>query len=419
MQNRLFASRIILFAALVLTLYWTKAHAQCNRIMSDNIASLQVVAGNNWLAMPIIKLNGEECINISFDDFSHEHKRYAYKLEHCEADWSVSQEIFDSDFCEGFTDGCTIEDSEESINTNTIYTHYRLQIPNTDCKIKASGNYRLTIYDENEKDTIAEACFCVLEPVMHIELSASGNTDIDTNGQHQQLTAGLKYNGINIINPAKEIYTVFLQNGRWDNAKICVVPQYATNNGMRWEHNKSLIFDGGNEYHKFEILDVSHPGLGIENIQWDGENYQAHIWPDLPRKSYVYDKDANGAFYIRNSDNIENDISSEYVETTFRLQTTQHKETIYINGVWTNGDFSDKYAMKYNASEGIYENKVKLKQGYYSYQYLMKRADGSTAFVPTEGNFHQTENSYQMLVYCKTTGQRTFRLVGYKETYTP
>ena len=44
------------------------ANAQNHIIKSNNIASLQVVAGNNWLSMPVIKLNGTDPINVSFDD---------------------------------------------------------------------------------------------------------------------------------------------------------------------------------------------------------------------------------------------------------------------------------------------------------------------------------------------------------------
>ena len=116
--------------ALILTLsafVTTNSFAQYNDIKSENIASLQVVAGKDWLSMPIATLNGEP-INISFDDLTHEYHRYVYRLQHCEADWSVSEGIFDSDYCEGFADGCTIDDIEESLNTNTLYTHYRLSL---------------------------------------------------------------------------------------------------------------------------------------------------------------------------------------------------------------------------------------------------------------------------------------------------
>ena len=137
--------------------------AQNNEIKSEQIASLQVVAGTDWLKMPVITLGGDKPINISFDDLTHEGRRYVYRLDHCEADWTTSTELFDSDYCDGFADGNTIDDNEESINTNTLYTHYSFQIPNEKCRIKKSGNYRVTVYDENEGDTVFSACFMVVE----------------------------------------------------------------------------------------------------------------------------------------------------------------------------------------------------------------------------------------------------------------
>lgn len=392
----------------------TNSFAQYNEIKSENIASLQVVAGNNWLSMPIATLNGE-AINISFDDLTHEYHRYVYRLQHCEADWSVSEGIFESDYCEGFADGSTIDDIEESLNTNTLYTHYRLSIPNENCRIKMSGNYRLTVYDENEGDTIFTACFMVVEPLVKTSMAVTTNTDIDTNKAHQQVAAEINYSALGITNSNTELYTVVMQNGRWSTARINAAPQYQTGSGLRWEHNRDYIFNGGNEFHKFEILDVTHPTLGIENVGWDGKNYHAQIWTDFPRPSYVYDEDANGSFYIRNSDNIENDRISEYVTVHFRLQAPQQNGRVFVNGVWTNDRFIPRYEMTYNEQTKLYEAYIPLKQGYYSYQYLTMCDDGTLHPVSTEGNFYQTENSYQMLIYYKGIGQRTYRLVGYNK----
>lgn len=155
------------------------ARAQKHIIKSKNIASLQVVAGKNWLSMPITQLNGGDPINIAFDDLTHEYHRYAYKIEHCEADWSLSEGIFETDYCDGFANGNIIDDTEESINTNTLYTHYSFSIPNERCRLKISGNYKVTVYDENEGDTILTACFMVVDPQMSVALSATSNTDIN------------------------------------------------------------------------------------------------------------------------------------------------------------------------------------------------------------------------------------------------
>lgn len=402
-------------SVLLLSFCTLTAGAQRNEIKSDRIATLQVVAGDDWLSPPVITLGGEDAITISFDDMTHEYHRYAYRIEHCEADWTTSDALFTSDYCEGFNDGNTIEDVKNSINTNILYTHYRLKIPNERCNIKMSGNYRVTIYDDNTSEEVATACFMVVDQRVGLQLEATTNTDIDTNGSHQQIEMKINYAGLKVNNPRLEIKTVVMQNGRWDNAVINAEPQYIMADGLQWTHNKQLIFNGGNEYRKFETLDVSHATMGLESVKWDGKDYHAYVWTDEPRNSYVYDEDADGAFYVRNSDNIENDYISEYVYVHFALKTPPTDNDIYINGVWTNDQFLPKYRMIYNPQNGLYENVLLLKQGYYSYNYLVKNEDGCFSPLQSEGNFCYTENKYQCLVYYKAAGDRTDTLVGYQQ----
>ena len=388
--------------------------AQRNEILDKNIASLQVVANNDWLSLPIITLNSNDFVNISFDDLTHEYHRYCYKIEHCEADWQTSSALFESDYIDGFASGNTIDDVQESTNTVQLYTHYNISFPNNKCRPKISGNYRVTIYDENdEKHVVCRAYFMIVEPSMAVQLNVTTNTDIDINGKHQQVEMAVDYGNNIVSNPQTQIKTVVTQNNRWDNAVVNARPQYIKANGLQWIHCKDYIFDGGNEYRKFETLDVTHTTMGLESINWDGHNYHAWIWTDEPRPSYIYDKDANGAFLIRNSDNIDNDVNSDYIITHFRLKSPQTADPIYINGFFTNDRFLPQYEMKWNEKNQQYEGELLLKQGYYSYQYLMMKPEGKLKPVPSEGNFYQTENTYQALIYFKANGDRTDRLVGY------
>ena len=388
--------------------------AQRNEILDKNIASLQVVANNDWLSLPIITLNSNDFINISFDNLTHEYHRYCYKIEHCEADWQTSSALFESDYIDGFASGNTIDDVQESTNTVQLYTHYSITFPNNKCRPKISGNYRVTIYDENDENhVVCRAYFMIVEPSMGVHLNVTTNTDIDINGKYQQIEMAVDYGNNIVSNPQTQIKTVVMQNSRWDNAVINAHPQYIKANGLQWIHCKDYIFDGGNEYRKFETLDVTHTTMGLESINLDGHNYHARIWTDEPRPSYIYDKDANGAFLIRNSDNIDNDVNSDYIITHFRLKSPQTADPIYINGFFTNDRFLPQYEMKWNEKNQQYEGELLLKQGYYSYQYLMMKPEGKLKPVPSEGNFCQTENTYQALIYFKANGDRTDRLVGY------
>ena len=385
-----------------------------NIIYSPTVKSLQTVVNKDWLSPPVMQLNSGDVLNIGFDELSHEYKRFTYHIDHCEADWSLSEEIFESDYLSGFNDN-PIEDYQNSINTTVLYTHYTLTIPNERCRLKMSGNYRLTVNDE-EGERILTAEFMVLEPLVNVGLDVSANTDIDINRSHQQVSMSLNYGSINITNHNEQIYTVVTQNDRRDNAKINIKPNFISNKGLKWSHNRSYIFEAGNEYRKFEILALSHPTMGIDRMSWDGHNYNAYPFVAEPRLNYIYDVDANGAFYIRNSDNIENDHTSDYVFVHYKLKSPLIPQgKLLIDGQWTTDEQTDNYTMTYDGTDNTYNAIIMQKQGYYSYRYTLLNDNGTTSIPPTEGSFYQTENRYQAYIYYKDTGGRTWRLVGYRQ----
>lgn len=405
-------------------------HAQRHIVFSDQIASLQVTAGTRWREMPIINLNGNETINICFDELSHSYCRFSYTVTHLEADFTPSQDVFTSDYLTGFESGLTIDDYQQSVNTLQNYTHYTLQIPNDKCRLTMSGNYRLDIMDDyNDSRLVASVFFMVNEATVNVGLTMTTNTDIDVRRNHQQIELSMDYTTLRAMDARRQVKGYVLQNGRWDNAVRLPEASRMSQNKMEWVHCRDLIFEAGNEYHKFEILDIHRNSLNVENNTWDGQQWHTILWPDYKRPSYVYDETANGAFYIRNSDNLENDITSEYVMVHFILQSPILPYRLFVNGIWTKDRFLPQYEMSYDRERKIYEAVIPLKYGYYSYQYLMLNGDdiiegdpndneeaGSNTqpplIPPTEGSFFETRNIYDALIYFRGNNDRADRLVG-------
>lgn len=409
MQN----NRLIILIICILTALNINAIRNC--ILSPKIKTAQAVVNQDWLSPPVMVLGSDDKLKISFDELSHDYHRFIYNIVHCEADWTPSEELFESDFLEGFNNN-PIENYQNSINTNTLYTHYQVEIPNDRCQIKMSGNYILNVIDEDNDKKVLEIRFMVVEPLMKLGLEVTTNTDIDVNNGHQQISMELNYAGINITNHEEQIYTVVTQNSRDDNQKINIKPNMNTGRGLKWIHNRNLIFKAGNEYHKYEVLALSHPTMGIDKISWDGNNYQVFPFICEPRINYLYDQDANGAFYIRNSDNFENDITSDYVVVNYTLKSPKMPGgDIYIDGNWTDSADKANYLMLYDDNDKAYKATIVQKQGYYSYQFLQATGDGKYDIPETEGSYYQTENRYQAYVYYRAPGARTWRLVAYRQ----
>jgi hypothetical protein len=386
-------------------------------ILKDNVKSLEVMVNHDFMALPVMQLRSRDVLTISFDELSHNYHRFVYHLEPCNPDWTPVEGLFESDWLEGFNDQ-PIDNYENSLNTNVLYTHYQLQLPNAQTRLRMSGNYRLYILDEDDgNEEVACVEFRVVEPLMNVGIGVTTNTDIDFQMGHQQVALTVNYNTVKVTNHAEQLQVFVMQNGREDNMKVHPRPNYITPQSLRWEHNRELIFEAGNEYGKFEVLDPSHISMGLASVSWDEEQrrYHAFAYPRDIRRSYLYDEDADGAFLLRNSDNYEAATTSEYVLVHYKQKARYYDDArVIIDGRWTTED-PETYVMDYDETDGTYNAIILQKLGYYNYQLLLQDYDGTTHLLPEMGSFYQTENRYQGLVYYKGTGERAWRLVGYQE----
>lgn len=400
--------------------------AQRSMTLSDEIRTLKVVVDGGERKIPVMRLGTGERVNISFDDMTHDYRRFTYTLQHCTWDWQVSDNLFESEFMEASVDEGVIEGYTQSMNTSVLYTHYEVCLPNAYMRPLISGNYRLTISVEDDdaddgRRPVAIACFSVVEPVVGINASVSTNTELDWNDRHQQLTLQVNGGALQPRDARTEFKAVILQNGRWDNAVIAPEPTSVMGTTLLWEHDRRLAFPAGNEYRKFEMLSTRYPGMGLMSTGYYAPYYHATLFPAEVRRNYLYDEDRNGRCVIRTEDGFGGspDTESDYMLTHFVLEADSIPDaTIYINGDWTHDLMTPSYRMHYNRANGTYEAVLLLKQGYYSYQYLAVPAggDGTGHTAPIEGDFYQTENEYDILVYYSTPSQRYDRLVGYAGT---
>lgn len=399
---------------LLTALHFPSLQAQQNGIFVDNIKSLQVKPNGEWGEQPVMPLGGANYMEISFDDLQHNFVRYTYTITHCNADWKQS-DLIRSEYMDGFDDN-RIDEYDQSMNTEMEYNHYTFTLPNEDVKLLVSGNYIVNIFEDGEDEPVARACFSVIEPHVGITMELSGNTDIDTYASHQQLSFVINYSGFQTRNAIDELIPVVRQNNRWDNAVYNLKPTFMRVNEMVYEHNRNLIFEAGNEFRRFEILDRHVPTMRIDRMRYDGDYYHATVMTDEQRTAYLFDRDQNGRYWVRNGNNVDNDTESDYYYTHFRLEMPQIPGgDLYISGDMTNYSMTEDFKMEYNLLEHAYELVLPLKQGSYNYQYLFLRDGNSVAeATPSEGSFHQTENEYSVYVYYRPFGTRYDKLVGFK-----
>ena len=412
MKTATFAG-IILTAALCIA---PACRAQRSVILSERVHTLQVNKNGNWDELPCIPLDGDDRIVISFDEMSHNYRRLTYRIRHYRSDWSES-DLFESDYLDGFND-LPVSDYRNSQNTTFLYTHYTLELPNDDVRLTASGNYEVTITDNSNDEELLKARFSVFEPGVHISAEVSGNTDMDTNGHNQQMSLTVNYGSLPVNDPEREIIVQATQNRRTDMMRDRLKPAHITPGQMSFTHNRDLIFPGGNEYRRFEIVNMYDNNQNVDKIDFFDPYFHATLIQDSPRREYLFDMDHNGRYLIRYDQAADSDIEADYLLVHFTLKTPECTGgDIYLDGDFADGKPDSRWRMEYDRAEGRYEKTAVLKMGAYNYRYLFVpygSATGETARM--EGDSFETENDYQIYVWFRQNGSRYDRLVGVAET---
>ena len=385
-------------------------HAQWFGSSSDMLNTLRTISNGDWERIPMITLESDETIEFSFDEMSHEYHRFTYHITHCDAQWKPSN-LIESEYMEGFNDQ-PIEDWENSLNTTFDYTHYTLTLPNNDVTLKLSGNYRLSIQEDGRE--MAWFRFLISENMHNLSATVSGNTDIDTHKSHQQLDMKVSLNGLNVTNPDREIYTVVMQNRRSDNAVIDPKPTYNSGNMLTYEHCSDLIFPAGNEFRRFEIINMYDYFRNVDRVTFHDPYYHANLLEDTRHHAYTFDYDHNGRYLIRYNQASDSDTEADYLFVHFNLASEpMNGGSLYVSGHFNGGNTGRKWIMEYNSQTRRYEATILLKQGAYDYQYIWV-PDGQTAgqTKPTEGDWYETKNEYLILLYYRQRGSRYDRLIS-------
>ena len=269
--------KILLFASM-LCLTLSAQTPYRTQIFQQNIKTLQIGVVGVKLGLPIIELNSSNVLQVSFDEMSREAHSYSYKVIHCNADWTPSG-LNTNEYLSGYTTA-NITDYATSLNTTYLYTHYSFQLPTNDMGFKISGNYVAIIYEDNMMDNpIAQACFSIVEPHIGISATVRGNTDTELSGRLQQLDFEVALNGYAVREVSTELKVVVRQNNRIDNQITDLQPTYFTSSSLSYINNKGLIFDGGNEYHRFDISSVYAAGEGVSTIRFTRPYYDAFFSP--------------------------------------------------------------------------------------------------------------------------------------------
>lgn len=391
-------------------------------ILDNNVRSLKVSLASNMYIPPVLMMNGDDRLVVNFDYLDYDVHYLRYSVTHCNADWQPSQ-LVESEYVSGFN-YADINDYAQSEATYVHYYNYQFMLPNDDMDFLVSGNYLLSVYEQDDPDNILfQTRFSVCEGKVGVYPQVTSRTDVEYNNRYQQVSFDVRFKSGQIKDPYSEFTCIVTQNSRQDNAVVVKRPLTVGVDHVTYDHNRDLIFPAGNEFRRFETVNAHNINMGVQSIRYFDPIYHATLLVDEPRNEiqYLYDKTQFGRFTIRNAETRgKSAVEADYMITHFTLDVGGK-----LNGgnVWLCGEFTEGYPasmamMKYDASSGCYTNDFLLKQGAYNYMYLWV-PDGTTVGQTgkIEGDHYETVNEYLVMVYDRPMGERYDRLVGYGVAY--
>jgi Domain of unknown function (DUF5103) len=387
-------------------------------IYVKNLCTVLVSKDGRSSTFPIFDLMQERIV-IKFDDIDADVKNYLYTIELCNENWSPTI-LNSNEYLDGFPEN-RINYPTFSSSSFTNFTHYSLAIPNENVKITKSGNYILKIYENvnGEKKLVISRRLIAAEQIVAMVGEVINSTNIGTYNTHHEVNFAIINKDNKIISPQQELHATVLQNGRWDGGFTGLKPNLFIGDKVQFNVLGKVVFAAGKEFRWLDLTSLRYRTDRVDKIKEYDTHRELTLVPDRARSGTGYQvfKDLNGEYNIDNLDNtsISSHLGGDYAFVLFNLQMPRPipNAEVYVVGAFNNWKRDEKSLMEYVPSHHAYAQEIFLKQGYYNYEYIVVPNDTQ---IPTheltEGDWYETENNYQVIIYYRPFGGRYDRVIS-------
>lgn len=404
---------------LMITLLAGKGFAQTETAFGAAIRSAKLYRLGDQTSFPAIALNGSDALQLDFDDMDNRVKNYYYTFELCNADWSPSI-LHPFEYIKGFQNNRITTYRNSSISS-VQYIHYQASVPDRSCYPSKSGNYLLKVFLDNDTTRLAfTKRFVVYDNMATVAAQVQQPFNAQYFKYYQKLFITLQTDPrIQVFTPG-DLKVVVLQNNNWQTSLFIDRPTISRGNYYEYSDESITAMPAAKEFRWVDLRSLRLLSDRVQRMETLHDTGQVYLRPDPSRSSmpYVYYRDLNGGYTIESLESINPFWQGDYAMVHFKYDPPGNMplpgNDVYIFGELTNYTADGQGKMEFNRETGSYEKTLFLKQGYYSYAYVTKPANGKgyPDFSQTEGNYWGTENAYTVLVYYRPFGARADELIG-------
>ena len=389
-----------------------------NELFSSKVASVQMFPSGSPLLSPVIQLLGGKTMSVHFDYLDSEIIDMRYEIQLCTKNW-LPVSHHSSHYCK--TLGTLYFDTvQNSVNTHVPYVHYSTSFPHDNFEFLRSGNYIFRVYNDYTNELLFQVRFMVVEQLIELNTHVTQASNVMFRDTHQELDVEVNLHGFTVHDVVRDMYLVYLQNGRWDNAIYGLSPSFISGDKISYDYERENLFEAGAEFYHFNCKNIRAPHEHVVEVFFNQSQFELSLKPYELEAYSVYSSrsDLNGRFLPSFERPNDAQTDADYVRVNYILKYPNSfaADTLemYVCGHFNLWQTNELNRMTYNADKKQFEASLVLKQGYYDFVFAHKNLN--THFLQTNevmGSFSQTKNEYEVFVYFYDMIEDYDRIIGY------
>ncbi len=381
-----------------------------------NIRSLHIFAKNDPLNFPVLSFNRGKTgkLIIEFDVEAQSVPDLNLVFRFCDNNWKPYENLALQN------DGYNTEYSiwlQSTPHTLGAGFHYKGSFPNKNITFPFPGKWQVYITDVQDTSQVYDwGRFIVAEKFIplktKIEKGRMQGEISDNNELDRIFNLSVEFNIPDSLYPANIEQIEIIENHKDEYPVLLTKERYVDHHFFEW--------NGTNEF-KFKV-DNLKPGNEYRRVNLKNKNLysppvtKAHFYNSIDYSRFYRKgkKDFNGGFKLVNYKNEY----ADYMTAIFEFKPPNPAgEDIFIVGPFTNWEVLPGY--KLDLKNSVYSIGIDLKRGVYDYQYVTGVINGNKVedidWYIYEGNFWETENVYNILLYYRTDDLGGYdKIIGFK-----
>jgi len=375
-----------------------------------NIQSVQLYKTGNAQSAPIIRLKSGQTFTLEFDYLDTDAKQFKIRIKHFRPNWEPSS-LLSNFYQEGL-----FEDYITNAQTSTVqkpsYRHYRYRFPNKNLSLKISGNYMLTIYDYDTNNELFSLPFYIHENKGDLK------TNIETlftkpgsiRAEHQLFSKYVYPKFVEM--PQFDLSYYYNQNQFWGRTKKVQIFDNSTQREVHFHISRDEAFTADYGFKTINLNSLSADGARKVDYQPEYTPPRVILRRDVQDLSRSASRALNSRFGAPRSDR-----AAGYADVYFSLEikaSVLGNDKIYLLGDFNNWTISEQNRMKYDVQTGLWKGNAFIKQGRYSYKYVIVR-NGRILDLNLDNSFALTRQQYFTFIYYQDPEMHYDRLLQVDE----